>query len=163
MEISFEEFEKLSSRMCDDQRIIAQLRADLEAKDQLMKVAGDTIRRLEARCEELVAMTNTLDMENVYLKSYLLLSWSKIRQFMKGLHDFGKVAFLQSFMLKTLSEKMGAEALSAINDVVPMPETQNDVQVVVGTANDVIVDGGVKNETNLKIETNVKNVTNNNE
>ena len=148
MEISFEELEKLSSKMSDKELRIARLEADLEAERQLMKAAGDTIRKLEARCEELVAMTNTLDMENVYLKSYLLLSWSKIRQFMMGLHDFGKVAFLQSFMLKTLSEKMGAEALAAINDVVPMPETQNGVQVVVGTAQDVIVDGGVKNVTN---------------
>ena len=148
MKISFEELERLSSKMSDKELRIAQLEADLEAERQLMKAAGDTIRRLEARCEELVAMTNTLDMENVYLKSYLLLSWSKIRQFMMGLHDFGKVAFLQSFMLKTLSEKMGAEALAAINEVVPMPETQNGVQVVVGTAQDVIVDGGVKNVTN---------------
>lgn len=148
MQISYDDFEKLSSVISDRDVCNARLEAELEAKDLLIKAAEEKVRRLETKCGELMQMATTLDIENAYLKNYLWLSWSKIRQFMMGLHDFGKVAFLQTFMQKTLSDKMGVEALAAINDAVPMPEEHDEVQVTVGTANDVIVDGGVKNVTN---------------
>ena len=72
------------------------------------------------------------------LKNYLWLSWSKIRNFVAHVSDIRLVAFLQTFMQKTVSDSMGGRALESINDVVELPD-ENRVNNI--TLNDATFQG----------------------
>jgi hypothetical protein len=63
------------------------------------------------------------------LKNYLWLSWTKIKHFVAHVPDIRLVAFLQTFMQKTVSDTMGANALVAINEAVELPEKEPRMKI----------------------------------
>jgi hypothetical protein len=79
---------------------------------------------LTQRLSELRRIQMATELENAYLRRYLLLSWAKIKNFLSHIHDIQLLAFLHTFMLKTVSEEMGSKALEVINEVVQMPEDE---------------------------------------
>ena len=115
---------------------------------------------LVQRVSELEQAHELMELENTYLKRYLWLSWSKIKSFMAHIHDIRLLAFLQTFMLKTVSEEMGARALEVINEAVQLPDeekpsTQIQADQVI-MQNSGTVNGPTPRETATKTDKQVK-------
>lgn len=124
MNLSADEFLSLSTQMSDRDVRVAELEQQLQqTKDLLVAKEAENValtRQLDALREAHVAT----EIENTYLKRCLWLSWAKIKKFMSRIHDIQLLAFLQTFMIKTVSEEMGAKALEAINEAVQLPDDE---------------------------------------
>ena len=122
MNISAEEFLSLSTQLSDRDVRVAELEKKLKQVTEMLVIKEAENVALTQRLSELEQIHTATEIENEYLKRYLWLSWTKIKNFMAHIHDIRLLAFLQTFMLKTVSENMGSKALEAINEVVQLPE-----------------------------------------
>ena len=124
MNLSADEFLSLSTQLSDRDVRVVELEKQLEETKRLLLVKEGEVVALTQRLAEAEQIQQATEIENRYLKQYLWLSWTKIKHFMTRIHDIRLVAFLQTFMLKTVSENMGARALEAINEVVSLPDEE---------------------------------------
>lgn len=121
MELSDNEFESQYRRLRErDDRIIRleernrQLEKDLEA-------VRNECAEWKCKYEQSQLIGSSIDKENVMLRKYLLLSWTKIKEFVTRVGDIRLVSFLQTFLQKTSADEMGVHALEDINKVVELP------------------------------------------
>ena len=161
MNLSTEEFLSLSAQLSDRDKKTAELELQLnQTKEQLMVREAENTA-LTQRLSELEQIHTATELENAYLKRYLWLSWSKIKQFTAHVHDIRLLAFLQTFMLKTVSEEMGPKALEVINEAVQLPDdddkpsTQIQADQVI-MENHGTVNGPAPHETATKTDKQVK-------
>ena len=129
MNLSDEEFLSLSGQMSDRDVKIAALEnkvSQLEGELQVARAERDEWRR---KYEQTEASNAATQFENAMLKNYLWLSWSKIKHFVAHVSDIRQLAFLQTFMQKTVSDTMGGKALEAINEAVELPEQEPHVKI----------------------------------
>lgn len=124
MNLSADEFLSLSTQLSDRDVRVVELEKQLEETRRLLLVKEGEVVALTQRLAEAEQIQQATEIENRYLKQYLWLSWTKIKHFMTRIHDIRLVAFLQTFMLKTVSENMGTRALEAINEVVSLPDEE---------------------------------------
>lgn len=124
MNLSAEEFLSLSTQLSDRDVRVAELEKQLEETRKLLHVKEAENVALIQRVAEMEEIQQATEIENRYLKQYLWLSWTKIKSFLAHIHDIRLLAFLQTFMLKTVSENMGTRALEAINDAVSLPNEE---------------------------------------
>ena len=124
MNLSADEFLSLSTQLSDRDVRVAELQKQLMQKDEMLLIKDAETVALTQRIAELEQGLEAKEIENAYLKKYLWLSWAKIQNFIRHIHDIQLLAFLQTFMTKTVSEKMGARALEAINEAMQMPEDE---------------------------------------
>ena len=122
MDISGGEFLTLSREISDREVKIANLETEVDkvkADNAALAAERDMWRE---KYEAALTAASQVELENIMLKNYLWLSWSKIRNFVAHVSDIRLVAFLQTFMQKTVSDSMGGRALESINDVVELPD-----------------------------------------
>ena len=122
MDISGGEFLTLSREISDREVKIANLETEVDkvkADNAALAAERDMWRE---KYEATLTAASQVELENIMLKNYLWLSWSKIRNFVAHVSDIRLVAFLQTFMQKTVSDSMGGRALESINDVVELPD-----------------------------------------
>ena len=124
MNLSADEFLSLSTQLSDRDVRVMELEKQLEKTRELLLIKEAENEALIQQLAEMEQINRATEIENSYLKQYLWLSWSKIKNFMAHIHDIRLVAFLQTFMLKTVSENMGSRALETINDVVSLPDEE---------------------------------------
>lgn len=122
MNLSADEFLSLSTQMSDRDVRVAELEQELKETKKLLVIKEAENVALTQRLSELEQAQMATEIENTYLKRCLWLSWAKIKDFMAHIHDISVLALLQTFMLKTVSEEMGAKALEAINEAVTLPD-----------------------------------------
>ena len=138
MDISGGEFLTLSREISDREVKIANLETEVDkvkADNAALAAERDMWRE---KYEAALTAVSQVELENMMLKNYLWLSWSKIRNFVAHVSDIRLVAFLQTFMQKTVSDSMGGRALESINDVVELPD-ENRVNNI--TLNDATFQG----------------------
>ena len=138
MDISGGEFLTLSREISDREVKIANLETEVDkvkADNAALAAERDMWRE---KYEATLTAASQVELENIMLKNYLWLSWSKIRNFVAHVSDIRLVAFLQTFMQKTVSDSMGGRALESINDVVELPD-ENRVNNI--TLNDATFQG----------------------
>ena len=133
MNLSAEEFMSLSNQLSDRDVKTAELEMQLQQVRQLLTLKEAENQSLAQRLAEMEQIHAATELENAYLKRYLWLSWSKIKSFLSHIHDIRLLAFLQTFMQKTVSEEMGAKALEVINEVVNL-EGCTDIERLVDAA-----------------------------
>lgn len=161
MNLSAEEFLSLSNQLSDRDVRTAELELQLQQAKERLAIKDAEILMLTQKLTELELAHEATELENAYLKQYLWLSWTKIKNFLSHIHDIRLLAFLQTFMLKTVSEKMGARALEVINEVVQLPEdeekpaTQIQADQVI-MHNNGTVNGPEPRETATKTDKQVK-------
>ena len=160
MNLSAEEFLSLSNQLSDRDVKTAELELQLQQTKQLLSIKEAENVALTQQLSELQQAHEAIELENTYLKRYLWLSWSKIKNFMAHIHDIRLLAFLQTFMLKTVSEEMGARALEVINEAVQLPDeekpsTQIQADQVI-MQNSGTVNGPTPRETATKTDKQVK-------
>lgn len=161
MKLSADEFLSLSTQLSDRDVKAAELELQLqETKEQLMIKEAENMA-LTQRLTELEQINTATELENAYLKHYLWLSLSKVKHFLAHIHDIRLVAFLQTFMLKTVSEEMGPKALEVINEAVQLPDDEDKPSTHI-QADQVImenhgtVNGPAPRETDTKTDKQVK-------
>ena len=124
MNLSADEFLSLSTQLSDRDVRVAELEKQLMQTREFLVVKEAENVALTQRLSELEQAHMATEIENTYLKRCLWLSWSKIKVFLSHIHDIQLLAFLQTFMIKTASEEMGAKALEAINEAVQLPNDE---------------------------------------
>lgn len=160
MNLTADEFLSLSTQLSDRDIKVTELEKRLEDTMRLLAIKSAENEALVQRVSELEQAHEAVELENTYLKRYLWLSWSKIKNFMSHIHDIRLLAFLQTFMLKTVSEEMGARALEVINEAVQLPDeekpsTQIQADQVI-MQNNGTVNGPKPRETATKTDKQVK-------
>ena len=160
MNLTADEFLSLSTQLSDRDIKVTELEKRLEETMQRLAIKEAENEALVQRVSELEQAHELMELENTYLKRYLWLSWSKIKSFMAHIHDIRLLAFLQTFMLKTVSEEMGARALEVINEAVQLPDeekpsTQIQADQVI-MQNSGTVNGPTPRETATKTDKQVK-------
>lgn len=161
MNISAEEFLSLSMQLSDRDVKVAELEKRLLLMEDQLAIRNSENMALTQRVSELEQSQAATEMENIYLKRFLWLSWSKIKNFMSHVNDIRLLAFLQTFMLKTVSEEMGAKALEAINEIVQLPddEEKSSTQIQADQVilnNNGTVNGPTPRDTATKTDKQVK-------
>ncbi|MBR1502831.1 MAG: hypothetical protein IJ618_02970 [Prevotella sp.] len=129
MNLSDEEFLSLSGQMSDRDVKIAALENKVSQLEGELQVARAERDEWQRKYEQTEASNAATQFENAMLKNYLWLSWSKIKHFVAHVSDIRQLAFLQTFMQKTVSDTMGGKALEAINDAVELPEQEPHVKI----------------------------------
>lgn len=129
MELSEKEFMSLSGQMSDRDVTIAALKGQVMQLERDLLVARSERDTWRQKFEALTMKQAATELENTLLRNYLWLSWSKIKDFMAHIRDIRLLAFLQTFMQKTVSDDMGPRALEAINEAVELPEEKKEPSV----------------------------------
>lgn len=161
MNLSADEFLSLSTELSDRDVRVAELEKKLKQVSDLLVVKEAENVALAQRLSELEQAQMATEIENTYLKRCLWLSWTKIRNFLSHIHDIQLLAFLQTFMIKTASEEMGAKALEAINEAVQLPDDEEKPSTQI-QADQVImenhgtVNGPAQRDTSTKTDKQVK-------
>ena len=160
MNLSADEFMSLSNQLSDRDVKTAELELQLQQTRRLLAIKEAEIGALTQKLSELEHIHAATEIENAYLKRYLMLSWTKIKSFMSHIHDIQLLAFLHTFMLKTVSEEMGSKALEVINEAVQLPDeekpsTQIQAEQVI-MQNNGTVNGPEPRETATKTDKQVK-------
>lgn len=161
MNLSADEFMSLSSQLSDRDVRVAELEKRLKQVTEMLVIKDAEIGALTQRLSELEQIHEATEIENRYLKQYLWLSWTKIKHFLAHIHDIRLLAFLQTFMLKTVSENMGAKALEVINEVVQLPDDEDKPSTQIQADQVIVQNNGTVNgpeprETATKTDKQVK-------
>ena len=159
MEISVEDFNVLSAEQSRRDVLIAQQRMEFA---QMMREHDNEVaalRRerdalwaekcaLEHRLEQLRTDFENVRYENHWIKTYILLSVERVKDFFKHIHDLRTLATLKSFILGVLPADASAEQVAFASEVMqlPMPDELPRVVNVSGNYNDVH-DNGVVGRT----------------
>lgn len=130
MNLSADEFLSLSTQLSDRDVRTAELENQLQQTRETLAVKEAENIAMRQRLAELEQIHMATEIENTYLKRCLWLSWSKIKTFLSHIHDIQTLAFLQTFMIKTASEEMGAKALETINEMVTLPDEKPSTQIL---------------------------------
>lgn len=129
MNLTEQEFMSLSNQMSDRDVKIAGLEEMVRQRDRELLVARAETEHWKQKFEEQVMANSAVELENQLLKNYLWLSWNKIKGFLSHVSDIKLIAFLQTFLQKTVSDSMGPKALETINKVVVLPEPDPKVNI----------------------------------
>lgn len=129
MNLSDEEFLSLSGQMSDRDVKIAALENKVMLLERDLLVVRAERDEWQRKYEQTEASNAATQFENAMLKNYLWLSWSKIKHFVAHVSDIRQLAFLQTFMQKTVSDTMGGKTLEAINEAVELPEKEPHVKI----------------------------------
>lgn len=161
MNLTADEFLSLSAQLSDRDVKVTELEMELQRLRQEVAVKTAENESLLLELNTVKQVHEATEIENAYLKRYLWLSWSKIKHFTAHIRDIRLLAFLQTFMLKTVSEEMGPKALEVINEAVQLPDdeerpsTQIQADQVI-VENHGTVNGPKPRETATKTDRQVK-------
>lgn len=122
MNLTEKEFMSLSSQMSDRDVKIAALEERVQQQDRELLTVRAERDEWRRKYEAAASKQATVELENHLLRSYLWLSWTKVRDFLKHVHDLRLLGLLLTFMQKTVSEEMGPQALETITAMVELPE-----------------------------------------
>lgn len=126
MDLSMEEFERLT----DNKSMQAIRIADLERQ---LAEKKDENEQLKGRVKQLEADNTAAKLENVLLKNYITLSVERIKNFVKRLKGIERFAFLKTFLEYVLPREHYQEQLLLVNEVMEIPEEPNVQQVTNNT------------------------------
>lgn len=161
MNLSADEFLSLSTQLSDRDVRVAELEKQLAKANEMLVIKDAEIVALTERLSDLEQIHEATEIENRYLKQYLWLSWTKIKNFLAHIHDIRLLAFLHTFMLKTVSENMGARALEVINEAVQLPDGEDKPSTNIQADQVIMQNNGTVNgpeprETTTKTDKQVK-------
>lgn len=161
MNISSDEFLSLSKQLSEKDVKITELELKLRETQEMLVVKETENKALSQRLSELEYLQEKTAMENSYLKRVIWLSLPKIKHFLSRISDFRLVAFIQTFMLKTVSEDMGSKALETINEVVQLPDEENKASTHIQADQVIMTNNGTvvappQRETATKTDKQVK-------
>ena len=138
MEISMEELDVLTESRASAQVRIKELEGRLMERDaELERLRTENVRLRDAN--------SSLNIENTYLRNVIILSVERIREFMKRVTSIERWSFLRTFILWSLPEKGRQEQQELVDSMMGLPKEESGTQIVIGNAEDVIAEGGVKN------------------
>lgn len=115
---------------------ITQLKMLLKDSEEKRLKLETKLAVSESRCEELQQQMNKTLVENAWLKNCILLSVSRIKNFMHLIKRVELKSLLLTFLQKTLSPDMGPQGLEIINEAVEL----NDEDEIRKLADQIILE-----------------------
>lgn len=150
MQISLEDFNALAAEQSQRDVRIAQLEMELQ---QLRRRQAEELAALAAERDALWAEKERLqhqlellqtDLENVryenhWIKTYILLSVERVRDFFRHIHDLRTLATLKSFILEMLPADASPEQVAFARDAMQLPMTDDNYRTFnnYGTFNEI--------------------------
>lgn len=130
------ELNGMMATLGDKERELAELKYELEMERASRQKAEEAaaskdmeIQTLKTdrdlwmkECEKMNDVIKNAAVENAFLKNYIILSMSSIKQFFRFIKRLDTKAVLHAFLMKTVSPEMGPGALEMINEVVDLEE-----------------------------------------
>ena len=130
MEITIEELNALTEntsamriQIADYERRMAEMEKSIAEKDE-------TISQLKNDNKMLTEKQKNLDIENSFLRNFLILSGERIKEFMKRVTGLDAWALLRTFVLWSLPEKARREQMKLIDEVMALPTEQKAAMVM---------------------------------
>lgn len=130
MEITIEELNALTEntsamriQIVDYERRMAEMEKSIAEKDE-------TISQLKNDNKILTEKQKNLDIENSFLRNFLILSGERIKEFMKRVTGLDAWALLRTFVLWSLPEKARREQMKLIDEVMALPTEQKAAMVM---------------------------------
>lgn len=115
MDLTIEEFQKMTDDRSQQAIRMAMLEQQINEKNQVIEALKNRVECLE--------MTNTAErLTNLLLKNYITLSVGKIKTFLTHLKGIERFAFLKAFLEYVLPSEHYQEQLLLVNEVMIMPE-----------------------------------------
>ena len=115
MDITIEEFQRMSDEKSQMAIRIAMLEQQVNEKDQVIEELRERVRCLE--------MSNVAEkLTNMWLKNYITLSVGKIKVFLTHMTGIERFALLKTFIEYVLPPEHYQEQLALVNEVMTMPE-----------------------------------------
>jgi hypothetical protein len=132
MELSVDEWEKMSNREAVLRREIFELEQTKKTMTEMLRKLEEEKRLLVAEKEQLATENahlhqerNALVIDNAYLRNMLLLSGERIKEFMKRVKRIDLWSFLRTFVEWSLPEKGRKEQLELMDEVMVFPQNEN--------------------------------------
>lgn len=127
MDISIEEFNALTEKTSLLMLRIAELERSAQEKDLLLKRKDEQILQLTEENSKLTTQSNTLNLQNQYLRNVLYLSVERVKEFMLHVKGMMNYSFLRTFLEWTTPDKYRNEQLAVLNEVMILPEDNPQV------------------------------------
>ncbi len=119
MDITEKEFQSLSGMISDRDVKISAKEMQIEQLTRELQEVTEERDFWQNKYIELSGNHAQMELENTFLRQYLLLSWEKIQKFINRIHDISLLSFLHTFMNKTAKDE---RALATINKYIELPE-----------------------------------------
>lgn len=122
MEISYDEFKRLSQELTDKEVCIAQLQNKLQVTED--KLEEERLKNNVLREENCIlkAQRDKVEFENSVLRKYILLSKEKIAEFVRTLRNINHWAFLRAFVVWALPEEYREQEMPCVDEVMGLPK-----------------------------------------
>ena len=121
MDISVDELNALTEKSGQLLVRISGLERDVVDLNGKLDSAEEEIARLTAENQKLKEAATTLDIENNYLRTVLILSAEKVKEFVKRLTNIDRWSFLRTFVEWTLPDKGRSEQQALVNELMALP------------------------------------------
>ncbi len=127
MDISIEEFNALTEKISLLMLRIAELERSAQETDLLLKRKDEQILQLTEENTKLTAQSNTLNIQNQYLRNMLYLSVERVKEFMMHVKGMINYSLIRTFLEWTTPEKFRNEQLAVLNEVLRLPEEKTQM------------------------------------
>ncbi|MBE6270642.1 MAG: hypothetical protein E7101_06790 [Prevotella ruminicola] len=127
MDISISEFNELTEKRSLLMLRIAELERSAQEKDMLLKRKDEQILQLTEENAKLTSQSNSLNIQNQYLRNMLYLSVERVKEFMQHVKGMMNYSFLRTFLEWTTPEKYRNEQLALLNEVMALPDEKSQM------------------------------------
>ena len=122
MNISYDEFMRLSQELAEKDVCIAQLRDKLQVTEEKLDEERQKNSVLQEENSILKTQRDKVEFENSVLRKYILLSKEKIAEFVKTLRNINHWAFLRAFVVWALPEEFREQEMPCVDEVMGLPK-----------------------------------------
>lgn len=122
MNISYDEFMRLSQELAEKDVCIAQLRDKLQVTEEKLDEERQKNSALQEENSILKTQRDKVEFENSVLRKYILLSKEKIAEFVKTLRNINHWAFLRAFVVWALPEEFREQEMPCVDEVMGLPK-----------------------------------------
>ena len=151
MEISVDDFNVLAAERSQREVRIAHLEMELvqvrreHEKEVAMLVAErdglwDEKCSLERQLEQMKTNYENMRYENHWIKTYILLSVERVKEFFMHIHDLRTLATVKTFILGVLPADATPEQVAFASEVMALPMTDDEFRTFnnYGTYNEIV-------------------------
>ena len=130
MEITIEELNALTENTSAMRIQIAEYERRLGEKEKIIAEKDEEICQLKNDVKVMTEKQKNLNLENSFLRNFLLLSAERIKEFMKRVTGIDTWAFLRTFVEWSIPESARKEQMKLLDEVMALPTEQKPAMVM---------------------------------
>ena len=120
------------------ERDFITLREELSEKTRMAEALQEENRLLREKVSLLETDFENLRFQNHWMRQFILLSVERVRNFFAHMQDYRLMSAVKAFVLDMLPPNATAEQVAFANEVMQLPEPEDEAKIVVnGNYNDI--------------------------